>query len=143
MRIEKITTDEQLQQAFKIRREVFVDEQGVNADEEYDQYDNLGQVTEHILAYYNDEPAGTGRLRVVGDTGKLERICILKPYRSYGLGKAITAGLEDLAKQRGLHKVKLHGQVQAQPFYEKLGYAAASDIFYEADIPHVLMLKQI
>jgi len=143
MKVNKITTEEQLQQAFKIRREVFVEEQGVSADEEYDQNDIMNNGTDHLLVYYEDKPVGTGRLRIVGDMGKLERICILQPYRKYGLGRAITSGLEELAKQRGLEKVKLHGQTQAQPFYESMGYVTSSEVFMEADIPHVLMIKKL
>ncbi|COD09519.1 Uncharacterized N-acetyltransferase YjcF [Streptococcus pneumoniae] len=43
----------------------------------------------HVLVYHENQPAGTGRIRIVNQTGKLERICILKPYRKYGLGKVI------------------------------------------------------
>ena len=72
----------------------------------------------HILVYYNELPVGTGRIRFVDGTGKLERICILKDYRKYGLGKVIIQTLEEIAREKESTKVKLHGQTQAEGFYK-------------------------
>ena len=99
--------------------------------------------TEHILVYYNDQPVGTGRVRWVDSFGKLERICILEPYRKFGLGKVITRTLEEIAEEKGLSRVKLHGQTHAEGFYKKLGYQTSSDVFMEDGIPHVLMVKEL
>ena len=142
MTAKKITTKEGLETAFYIRKEVFVSEQGVPLAEEFDQYDQLNNGCDHILVYYNGEPVGTGRVRVVEGVGKLERICILKEYRKYGLGKIIIEALERIVEERGFSSVKLHGQVQAQGFYTKLGYDASSAIFMEDGIPHILMVKE-
>lgn len=143
MKAIRITTEQELEQAFKIRREVFVNEQGVSAEEEYDRYDKLHGPCEHVLLTYEGEPVGAGRLRVVDGYGKLERICILKPYRKYGLGKFIVKSLEDIAREKGLSKTKLNGQIQAEGFYHKLGYQTVSDIFLDAGIPHVTMVKEL
>ncbi|SES38790.1 GNAT family N-acetyltransferase [Psychrobacillus sp. OK032] len=137
----KITEDSDLQKAFHIRKEVFVKEQGVPLDAEFDVFDTLGGKCEHILVYYKEQPVGTGRLRVVDGLGKLERICILESYRKFGLGKIIIKKLEEIAKDIGLTKVKLHGQTHAEGFYEKLGYQTSSDVFIEDGIPHILMIK--
>ena len=77
------------------------------------------------------------------DYGKLERICILEPYRKFGLGKVIIATLEEIAEEKGLSRVKLHGQTHAEGFYKKLGYQTASSMFMEDGIPHVLMTKEL
>jgi predicted GNAT family N-acyltransferase len=138
----KIATKDELETAFYIRKEVFVSEQGVSLADEFDQYDQLNNSCDHILVYYNGESVGTGRVRVVEGVGKLERICILKQYRKYGLGKVIIEALERIVEKRGVSSVKLHGQVQAQGFYNKLGYDASSDVFMEDGIPHVLMVKE-
>lgn len=138
-----ITTTEELQVAFEIRKEVFVNEQGVPLEDEYDQFDTLNGQCEHVLVYSNEQPVGTGRIREVEGLGKLERICILKPYRSLGFGKVIIHALEEIALKQGISKVKLHGQTHAEGFYEKLGYHTASDIFMEDGIPHVLMVKEV
>ncbi|WP_050183405.1 GNAT family N-acetyltransferase [Domibacillus robiginosus] len=138
-----ITLDSELKKAFSIRKEVFVEEQKVSLEDEFDEFDTLQGPAQHILVYYEDEPVGTGRIRWVDDVGKLERICILKPYRQFGLGKVIIGALETIARKQGTSQVKLHGQVQAEGFYKKLGYYASSDVFMEDGIPHLLMKKEL
>lgn len=97
----------------------------------------------HILVYYNDQAVGTGRLRIVNEYGKLERICLLEKNRNLGLGKVIVQALEEIAREKSVEQVKLHGQTHAEGFYHNLGYQTASDIFMEDGIPHVLMVKQL
>lgn len=138
-----ITTENDLKIAFHIRKEVFVEEQGFPLEFEFDEFDTLNALSEHILVYYNEKPVGTGRLRVVDGLGKLERICILEPYRKFGLGKIILKTLEEIAKQQGITQVKLHGQTQAEGFYKKLGYRTSSDVFMEDGGPHLLMIKEL
>lgn len=139
----RITDEYDLKKAFQIRKEIFVEEQCVPLEDEFDEFDNLNGQCEHILVYYNDEPVGTGRLRIVNGLGKLERICILQQYRKYGCGKKVVKALEEIAKEKEISRVKLHGQTQAEGFYKKLGYEAASDVFIEDGIPHLLMVKEL
>lgn len=141
--IKRITLKDELNLAFLIRKEVFVEEQGVALEDEFDKYDTLDGQCEHILVYYDGKPVGTGRIRAVDGLGKLERICILKPYRKFGLGKVIIKTLEEIAVAIGVPQVKLHGQTQAEGFYQKLGYRTSSNIFMEDGIPHILMIKDI
>ncbi|MES9739950.1 GNAT family N-acetyltransferase [Peribacillus frigoritolerans] len=138
-----MTTENDLKIAFHIRKEVFVEEQGFPLEFEFDEFDTLNALSEHILVYYNEKPVGTGRLRVVDGLGKLERICILEPYRKFGLGKIILKMLEEIAKEQGITQVKLHGQTQAEGFYKKLGYRTSSDVFMEDGGPHLLMIKEL
>ncbi|MGN7393174.1 GNAT family N-acetyltransferase [Peribacillus frigoritolerans] len=139
----RITTENDLKIAFHIRKEVFVEEQDFLLEFEFDEFDTLNALSEHILVYYNENPVGTGRLRVVDGLGKLERICILEPYRKFGLGKIILKTLEEIAKEQGITQVKLHGQTQAEGFYKKLGYRTSSDVFMEDGGPHLLMIKEL
>ncbi|MFE4076019.1 GNAT family N-acetyltransferase [Peribacillus sp. YIM B13477] len=139
----RITTENDLKIAFHIRKEVFVEEQGFPLEFEFDEFDTLNALSEHILVYYNEKPVGTGRLRVVDGFGKLERICILEPYRKFGLGKIILKTLEEIAKEQGINQLKLHGQTQAEGFYKKLGYRTSSDVFMEDGGPHLLMIKEL
>lgn len=141
MNAKRITTDEDLKTAFQIRKEVFVEEQGVPLEDEFDQFDTIGEKCEHILVFNNEKPVGTGRLRFLDGIGKLERICILEPFRKYGLGKVIIKTLEEIAVDKKVSRVKLHGQVHAEGFYQKLGYQTSSTVFIEAGIPHILMQK--
>ncbi|MBO0997241.1 GNAT family N-acetyltransferase [Bacillus sp. SD075] len=139
----RITTENDLKIAFHIRKEVFVDEQGFQLESEFDEFDSLNSLSEHVLVYYNEKPVGTGRLRVVDGLGKLERICILEPFRKFGLGKIIIKTLEEIAKEKVISRVKLHGQTQAEGFYKKLGYQTSSDVFMEDGGPHLLMIKEL
>jgi len=143
MNAKRITIDEDLRKAFYIRKEVFVKEQGVPLEDEFDEFDKLNGQCEHILVYYEEQPVGTGRVRWVDEFGKLERICILEHYRKFGLGKIIITALEEIAQERGTTRVKLHGQTQAQGFYKKLGYQTSSSVFIEDGIPHLLMTKEL
>ncbi|MDG4729239.1 GNAT family N-acetyltransferase [Bacillus pumilus] len=143
MNIKRITTENDLHVAQDIRKSVFIEEQQVPESDEFDQFDTLNEQCQHVLVYHENQPVGTGRVRIVDHTGKLERICILKPYRKYGLGKIIIGELEKIMQEKGITKIKLHGQTHAEGFYKKLGYQTASDEFMEDGIPHVLMTKEI
>ncbi|HJV47627.1 MAG TPA: GNAT family N-acetyltransferase [Bacillota bacterium] len=140
MEAKRVITQKQLDDAFFIRKAVFVEEQGVSLADEFDEHDVFA---EHLLVYFEGQPVGTARLRTVDEVAKLERICILAPYRKYGLGKLIIQTLEQLAIEKGLKQAKLHGQTQAKGFYQKLGYETKSPVFMEDGIPHVLMVKSL
>jgi predicted GNAT family N-acyltransferase len=135
-----VTTFEQLEVAYHIRYLVFVAEQGCPIKDEYDQYESIAS---HILVYENEQPIGTARWRVVDGVAKLERICVLASHRKRGVGKLIVTALEERAIKRGLTRSKLHGQVQAEAFYNRLGYLTTSESFIEDGIPHVLMEKEL
>lgn len=135
-----VKTEEQMQDAFSIRRTVFIDEQQVPEEEEIDQYEKDAI---HVVLYDNHEPIGAGRFRNLDGLGKVERICVLKSYRNKGAGKVIMDKMEDLAKDEGVTKLKLNAQTHAEKFYLNLGYTTISDIFMDAGIPHVTMIKEI
>ena len=143
MEAKRITSENDLQIAFSIREEVFVVEQAVSVEEEFDEFDAITDRCEHILVYYQERPVGTGRVRWVDDVAKLERICILQSHRKFGLGKVIIKALEEIAEEKGFSRVKLHAQTHAEGFYEKLGYQTSSPIFMEACIPHIVMKKEL
>ena len=141
--IKKITTQTELEKAFQLRIEVFVHEQGVPLEDELDSFDCLNAACDHLLIYQGNEAVGTGRIRIVDGIGKLERIVVKKEARKDGIGKTIVTALEEIAKEKGLTKTKLHGQKHAENFYQKLGYTSASDIFLEDGIEHLIMIKEI
>lgn len=143
MHSKRITQSEELEAAFLIRKKVFVEEQGVPLTDEFDEFDTLDGDCEHLLAYYDGQPVGTGRIRAHDGVGKLERICILEPYRKMGIGKTIISGLEEIALEKGHQQVKFHGQTQAEGFYNKLGYRTSAAEFMEDGIPHILMVKNL
>ncbi|MFE6225688.1 MULTISPECIES: GNAT family N-acetyltransferase [unclassified Streptomyces] len=140
-----------LEACFAVRREVFVKEQGVPAELEYDAYDATAV---HVLAVRPDgQPLGTGRLLhgadAVGKTGadasvgSLGRLAVAEAARGLGVGAALVRAIEDAARARGLTAVDLHAQTHALGFYERLGYAAYGGEFPDAGIPHRAMRRAL
>ncbi|WP_342509027.1 GNAT family N-acetyltransferase [Sporosarcina sp. FSL K6-2383] len=136
-----VTSDLEREDAFSVRRKVFVEEQGVPLNLELDDFDKDAV---HFVVYSMTTAIGAGRLRETNaGIGKVERICILEEYRGQHLGNLIMNALEKHAKETGMHKIILNAQTYAVPFYEKLGYVITSPEFMDADIPHRAMEKII
>jgi predicted GNAT family N-acyltransferase len=135
-----VSSEKEKQDAFSVRRTVFVDEQQVPDEEEIDQYEDD---CAHFVLYSGTEPQGAGRFRFVDGYGKVERICVLKEARGTGAGRAIMNKIEEYAKGQGAAKLKLNAQVHAIPFYAGLGYEVVSEEFLDAGIPHKTMVKRI
>ncbi|MBM6618180.1 GNAT family N-acetyltransferase [Bacillus suaedaesalsae] len=140
MEVKIVTNNTEFEDALKVRREVFIEEQQVPEEEEIDQYEDI---CTHVVVYDDNKPVATGRLRDYEGIGKLERICVLSSHRSHGLGKVVMDQLESIAEKQGFSKLKLNAQTHAEGFYAKLGYETVSDIFMDAGIPHVTMVKII
>jgi predicted GNAT family N-acyltransferase len=126
--------------AVTVRRKVFVEEQQVPEEEEIDQFESEST---HFVLYDEGLPVGAGRFRTIDGIGKIERICVLPHYRSRGAGRLIMESIEQFAKEKGIAKAKLNAQTHAEHFYQKLGYETVSDIFMDAGIPHVTMVKEL
>ncbi|MHC0432096.1 GNAT family N-acetyltransferase [Streptomyces sp. O3] len=130
-----------------VRRAVFVVEQGVPEELEYDAYDT-DEGTAHVVAVGQDGPLGAGRL-LVGpegygpETGKLGRLAVLKAARGLGVGVALVRAVEAEAARRGCTEVVLYAQTSALGFYERLGYAAYGPVFPDAGIPHRAMRRTL
>ncbi|MDF2039335.1 GNAT family N-acetyltransferase [Bacillus sp. CMF12] len=140
MEVRVVSSEQELHDAFSVRKQVFINEQNVPEEEEIDQFEDEAV---HFVLYNNGIPAGAGRFRTVDGNGKVERICVLKENRQSGSGKAIMDKIEEHAKKQGLPALKLNAQTQAIPFYEKLGYQVISEEFMDAGIPHRTMKKTI
>lgn len=140
MNVKVVENEIELEDAFSVRRTVFIDEQNVPAEEEIDQHED--ECT-HFVAYHEGSPIAAGRFRVVDGYGKVERICVLKETRNTGSGKAIMREIEAYALKKDLHKLKLNAQTHAIPFYDGLGYEVVSEEFLDAGIPHKTMIKKI
>lgn len=140
MKVKVVENQRELEDAFSIRKIVFVEEQNVPLEEEIDQYEDD---SDHFVLYLEGTPIGAGRFRVVDGYGKVERICVLKEARKTGAGKSIMNAIENHAQTLAVQKLKLNAQTQAIPFYEGLGYEVASEEFLDAGIPHKTMMKVI
>ncbi|MEU4582457.1 GNAT family N-acetyltransferase [Kitasatospora aureofaciens] len=138
-----------LEQVRAVRREVFVVEQNVPEELEYDEYD---ATSVHVLAVGADGAAlGTGRL-IFGEealklTGGVEgrvllgRLAVLAAARGTGLGVELVRAIEAAGRERGGVEVELHAQVRALGFYERLGYVAEGPVYDDAGIPHRTMTR--
>lgn len=117
-----------------LRRTVFIEEQHVPEELEWDDADARAY---HVLAISDaDEPIGTGRLKLDGQIG---RMAVVRKWRRRGVGAAILQALLDLALKEGCATVRLHAQTHAIPFYAKCGFETVGEEFDEAGIPHCKM----
>ena len=121
--------------AFEIRRKVFVDEQHVSREEEYDANE---EVSRHYLVYADELPVGTARWRKTESGIKLERFAVLKEFRNSGAGTAVLKEVMDDALRTN-EKIYLHAQITAVNFYFKAGFVIEGDEFIEANIRHYKM----
>ena len=133
MTLSIVLTDD-IETCLALRRVVFMQEQGVSEAEEIDGRDPDAL---HLLASVNGKPAGTARILLQGNTGKIGRVCVLAEQRGKGLGAAlIRACLDVLRNQEGVSRALLGAQVQALGFYEALGFTAFGPVYDDAGIPH-------
>jgi predicted GNAT family N-acyltransferase len=119
-----------------IRYEVFVIEQNIPVELEWDDMD---AVCLHAVAYDGQgQPVGTGRLLPDGHIG---RMAVKKVARGAGVGGAILAALTEAARKRGDKAVMLNAQSQAEPFYARHGFVREGAEFFEAGIAHIQMQR--
>lgn len=120
-----------------IRRLVFIEEQKVPQEMEWDEFD---ETSTHFLVTLKDQAIACARLKADGQIG---RMAVLAEYRNRGFGSKLLQFILTEADTQNINHVYLHAQVSAIPFYEKLGFVARGNIFYEADIQHREMYKKI
>ncbi|GAA4494120.1 GNAT family N-acetyltransferase [Hymenobacter ginsengisoli] len=139
--VEKVTDLRDLDAAFTIREKVFVGEQNVPADAEYDAHDRA-RTTRHYLARVDGQPAGAARWRPTENGVKLERFAVLPEFRNHGVGGALVHRvLADVrAEAPDAAQVYLHAQLRAIPLYERTGFRKEGDMFEECDIQHYKMV---
>jgi predicted GNAT family N-acyltransferase len=141
--VERASNPDAREDCFAVRRTVFVEEQGVDEDLEYDEHDEPEADAVHFVAYDGTVPVGAARFRVADGAGKVERVAVLSDHRGEGWGRRLMEAVEAAARERGLEMLRLHAQTDAEVFYRRLGYETTSDVFFEADIPHVEMEKRL
>lgn len=140
MEIRQAASSQEKDDAFHVRRVVFVEEQNVPEDLEIDEHD---ETAVHLVGYDQNEPIAAARLRFVGEYGKLERICVKQDYRGRKYGRDMILFMESLIKDHTYQASKLNAQTHAESFYEALGYQTVSEEFMDAGIPHVTMTKTL
>lgn len=128
------------QDALQIRKEVFVEEQGVDMALEIEGE----QGPRHYTGYVNGQAVVTARAKVEADGAwHLQRVATKKAYRGQGLAKKLLLAIETDARASQVPYLTLGAQDQAQEFYLKLGYHVVGEGFLDADIPHHRMDKDL
>lgn len=139
--VRKATNPSELRHAFQIRETVFVKEQQVAPEDEYDQYEDSST---HLIVYDAEEkPCGTARWRQTDQGIKLERFAVLRSHRGQGVGRLLLETiLWDIEEDPNANQqpIYLHAQTPAVGFYEKFGFDAVGEEFEECNIKHYEMI---
>jgi YbgC/YbaW family acyl-CoA thioester hydrolase len=123
-----------------IRSEVFIAEQQIPADMEWDDAD--ADAVHAVALNRLGLALGTGRmLEHVPGVAKIGRMAVAASFRHGGVGRAVLDALLDAARGRGDREAVLHAQISAAPFYERAGFVRRGPVFDEAGIAHVEMLR--
>ena len=129
---------EALPLARPVREKVFVEEQKVPRELEWDEWD---ESSDHAVAFdAGGEPIGTARLL---PDGRIGRMAVLADWRGKGVGAALLRAMVDRARDRFIARAVLHAQVQAAGFYRRFGFIERGGPFQEAGIPHVEMALEL
>jgi predicted GNAT family N-acyltransferase len=118
-----------------IRRSVFIEEQHVPEELEWDEHDSTAS---HFIVSVDNMAVATARLKIDGQIG---RMAVLPAYRNKTIGQQLLRFVLETAISQGFDAVFLHAQVQVIDFYKKQGFIEKGDIFMDANIPHREMEK--
>jgi len=129
-----------MQQAWALRRKVFIEEQHVPEAIEMDSDDAAAT---HVLALDGEVAVGCGRMVAHGDHVKIGRMAVLRERRGEGIGRRVLEYLMELARTQGFRRAVLHAQLTAEGFYLKNGYTPRGAVFEEAGIAHRLMDREL
>jgi YbgC/YbaW family acyl-CoA thioester hydrolase len=130
--------------AHDIRKAVFVQEQSIPADREWDEADP-DPACVHAVAYNRfGLPLATGRLlEHVPGVAKIGRMAVQQTMRGSGIGHAVLEALMRAGRELGYREAVLHAQTSAAPFYRRAGFVERGPIFDEVGIPHVEMVRSL
>jgi predicted GNAT family N-acyltransferase len=133
--------------AAEIRTEVFVKEQGIPAELEWNETD---KVCVHVLVYCetasSSKAVGTGRLiapEKANGPAKIGRMAVLKDYRRQGIGDDIMQALIEHAFDAGYETIELSAQAYVQGFYASHGFVVKGELYEEVGIPHQKMMLRL
>jgi predicted GNAT family N-acyltransferase len=131
--VEVVRWDQEKETLRSIRGKVFIEEQNVPQEIEWDDQDENAT---HFLLTQNTVALACGRLL---PNGKVGRMAVLKDQRGKGLGRQLLDYMVEYARSKGMSRLYLHAQQHAADFYQNAGFATFGDAFEEAGIPHLAM----
>ena len=124
--------------AREVRRQVFVEEQGISADLVF--VGDEGGNEMNMVVKDGEMVIGTARVRIMDNNiSKLERMAVLKPFRHEGVGRGIISFLNEQLRNRNINFVFLHAQHPVIDFYKSCGFSESGSPFYEAGMKHIKM----
>lgn len=127
--------------AIRIRRSVFMEEQGF-----VEAFDDKDKMAKHIVLYTEKNKAAavcrwfSGKEKSVCIVG---RVAVVKEFRNRKYGSLILGEAERQAKIAGMREIRLAAQKQAVKFYQKQGYQTDGNEFLEEFCPHIWMYKKL
>lgn len=128
--------------AAPLRTQVFVQEQGVPQDMEWDEMD--AHCLHGVLCNRMGTAVATGRLLPSKDgVAKIGRMAVMRQMRGQAFGAEVLQGLMNAARARGDRQVKLHAQCSAEKFYQRQGFVSQGEVYQEAGMDHVDMVKTL
>ena len=131
----------ELKQAYEVRKLVFIEEQHIPEGEEWDGLDDSAV---QFVAKNDNRVIGTARVRFPSPGyAKIERMAVLKAFRKQGVGRKILSTIEKFLRQKQIPLAVLHAQWTAIAFYQSCGFIKIGKLFYEADIKHIKMQKEL
>ncbi|MCG7359775.1 GNAT family N-acetyltransferase [Roseomonas sp. ACRSG] len=122
--------------ALELRHEVFVVEQGVPVEEEFDEYDPAAT---HFVAIYGGEVVGTLRVVFIPEHAKIGRVVVRRDHRGLGVARYMMNAAMDHSRALGVDRFFLTAQLDKLGLYEKLGFVGFGEEFMDAGIPHLAM----
>jgi predicted GNAT family N-acyltransferase len=132
-----VESEDELREAFKVRKRIFVEEQGISENLENDGCDSKAL---HMVVQYGERTIGTARvLFPAPGVAKIERMAILKTFRRKGIGSEIVSFLNERLKTNKIDRIVVHAQYPAVPFYKSCGFVGSGAPFNEAGIGHIKM----
>jgi YbgC/YbaW family acyl-CoA thioester hydrolase len=128
--------------ARRIRTRVFVEEQRIPKELEWDEADVTAL---HAVAYNRlDQAIATGRLlQPAPGVARIGRMAVHRVLRGSGIGRQVLQALLEAARDRGDREALLHAQCSAEAFYREAGFSARGEIFHEAGIAHIEMARAL
>lgn len=147
MYISKLENASNLYKVLDLRKEVFCKEQGVSIEDEIDQYDIIDD--NKVLHFYLEADnivVSTCRIINCKEYIKIGRVATKKDYRHQGLCFNLLTYVFGFLKDNNMYDINnkyfyLEAQLDAIPFYNKLGFNEYGDIFLDCNIKHIKMRK--
>ena len=134
-----VTDKSELNDVLSIRRKVFTEEQGINPNADKD---GLDEAADHIIAIYDGLPVGCTRIRFLNGKAKLERLAVLREYRSKGIATEIIKSTVEYCNSKKVNEIYFDAQYYLKGFYERFGFKVRGEPFEEVGIEHIEMYME-